>query len=469
MTHPDIACGQVVLHVDVVRRASSSAPAEVLRAAVEAWLNKLTRIPAQSGPLAIPIDDPLLFENTESVFLEVHAPCPTSSLLPPGPPKAFYLPWEVSWRVQVFHLHTTGPEDLEDDDDDGEGGPSFRQWDLPSSDFHGLWESLHFDSIIKSRLLCYADSALLFGEKGVDAHLVAFGRVVLLHGPPGTGKTSLCKALAQKLAMRWVQRPGGTSAVLVDVNAHSLFSRWFSESGKLVAKMFGRVREALEEEGSLVCVLVDEVESLAAARTAAGSGGEPGDAVRAVNALLTQLDQLRQYPNCLVLTTSNISGAIDVAFIDRADIKAYIGPPTVRARFEMLKDSLGELIRVGIVGATSPLCSFAEAEMAAQAQQTQDNGRRQSAAGMQVEGQGDSCTGDEPPCERGLLGAQVLQIAEAAQGLSGRALRKLPFLAHAGGGFVPGEPCPAHVFMAAMAAALNAEKEDRVALEGNGK
>ncbi len=43
-----------------------------------------------------------------------------------------------------------------------------------------------------------------------------------------------------------------------------------------------------------------------------------------------QLDALKAYPNVLMLTTSNISGAIDLAFVDRADIKAYVGPPALQ-------------------------------------------------------------------------------------------------------------------------------------------
>jgi SpoVK/Ycf46/Vps4 family AAA+-type ATPase len=63
------------------------------------------------------------------------------------------------------------------------------------------------------------------------------------------------------------------------------------------------------------------------------SGSEPADAIRAVNALLTRLDQLRASPNVMVLTTSNITEAIDLAFVDRADIKAYIGNPNLQARW----------------------------------------------------------------------------------------------------------------------------------------
>ena len=85
----------------------------------------------------------------------------------------------------------------------------------------------------------------------------------------------------------------------------SLFSRWFSESGKLVQQLFGRIEEIAADAKTLCVVLIDEVESLSAARNASGS--EPSDALRVVNAMLTQLDQLKRLPNVLMLTTSNIT------------------------------------------------------------------------------------------------------------------------------------------------------------------
>ena len=45
-------------------------------------------------------------------------------------------------------------------------------------------------------------------------------------------------------------------ARLLEINSHSLFSKWFSESGKLVQRLFHGITELVEEEDSFVVVLI---------------------------------------------------------------------------------------------------------------------------------------------------------------------------------------------------------------------
>jgi AAA+ superfamily predicted ATPase len=70
-------------------------------------------------------------------------------------------------------------------------------------------------------------------------------------------------------------------------------------------------------------------ESLTSARKNYMSGLECRDAVRVVNALLTEIDKIKQHSNVLILTTSNITGSI----ADIAEIKKYSasGLPTQAA------------------------------------------------------------------------------------------------------------------------------------------
>lgn len=55
---------------------------------------------------------------------------------------------------------------------------------------------------------------------------------------------------------------------------------------------------------------------------------------------------LLRYPNVMILTTSNVTGAIDLAFVDRADIKQYIGLPLPKAIFKIYHSCINELMRV---------------------------------------------------------------------------------------------------------------------------
>lgn len=332
--------------------------------------------------------------------------------------------------IHVFQLHDDGPatEELEEDI------AAANHWLLPSDDFHGIWESLIFDSDVKAQLINYAMTTLLFSDRGVNSNIISWNRVILLHGPPGTGKTSLCKALAQKLSIRLSDRY--SYGQLIEINSHSLFSKWFSESGKLVMKMFQKIQELIDDKDALVCVLIDEVESLTAARKSAMQGQEPSDAIRVVNALLTQIDHIKRYPNVIILTTSNVTGAIDLAFVDRADIKQYIGPPSVNAIFSIYHSCIAELMRAGIISPVQQILGIRDLEVLRFVHNDATN-----------------------------LSLELLEIARKSHGLSGRTLRKIPFLAHARHVQTPAVALAA--FLSALSWTVDKQFEDRENLKND--
>ncbi|KAK2974646.1 hypothetical protein RJ640_030254, partial [Escallonia rubra] len=101
----------------------------------------------------------------------------------------------------------------------------------------------------------------------------------------------------------------------------------------------------------------------------------------------------------------------DLAFVDRADIKAYVGPPTLQARYEILRSCMQELVRTGILSKS----------------QDGDNVILPNYASLKEK----LSTAVTPEFKTSLsLSKQLLEAAEACEGLSGRSLRKLPFLAH---------------------------------------
>ncbi len=215
--------------------------------------------------------------------------------------------WQSQLCIHAFRLSDQGPES---DFLDGEEELSAaEQWELPNSLLTGLWDSIVVDSVIKNRLLSYCSSSIQFSDARIDSNIISWNRMVLLHGPPGTGKTTICKALAQKMFIRNSDRYN--SGILLEVNSHSLFSKWFSESGKLVMKLFAHIGEIADDEECLVIVLIDEIESITSARSSASKSNEPGDAVRVVNAVLTSLDALKRRPNVLLLSTSNMVDTVD--------------------------------------------------------------------------------------------------------------------------------------------------------------
>ncbi|WP_404335990.1 CDC48 family AAA ATPase [Sphingomonas sp. MMS12-HWE2-04] len=153
----------------------------------------------------------------------------------------------------------------------------------------------------------------LFQRLGVDPP-----KGVLLHGPPGTGKTRLARAVANE-----------SDATFHLINGPEIMGSAYGESESRLRQVF---EEAAKSAPSIV--FIDEIDSIAPKRGQVSGEAEK----RLVAQLLTLMDGLEARANVVVIAATNRPDAIDEALRrpGRFDREIVVGVPDERGRREIL-------------------------------------------------------------------------------------------------------------------------------------
>ena len=142
---------------------------------------------------------------------------------------------------------------------------------------------------------------------------------VLLHGPPGCGKTLLAKAVASE-----------SGAHFITINGPEVMSKFYGESEERLRQIF---REAEENAPSII--FIDEIDAIAPKREEVTGEVER----RVVAQLLALMDGLKGRGQVIVIGATNRPGALDPALRrpGRFDREISIGMPDKRGRKEILQ------------------------------------------------------------------------------------------------------------------------------------
>ncbi len=143
---------------------------------------------------------------------------------------------------------------------------------------------------------------------------------VLLHGPPGCGKTLIARAVAQE-----------TSAHFSHVNGPEVIDKWYGSSEAQLRNIFEDARRRAP-----AIIFIDEIDAIAPKREE--MSGDRQVERRVVAQLLALMDGLEARGDVVVIAATNIPNTLDPALRrpGRFDREIAIGVPDKKGRGEVL-------------------------------------------------------------------------------------------------------------------------------------
>jgi transitional endoplasmic reticulum ATPase len=144
---------------------------------------------------------------------------------------------------------------------------------------------------------------------------------IMLHGPPGSGKTLLAKAVAHESGVNFIS-----------VKGPELMSKFVGESEKGVRETFKRAKQTAP------CIIFfDEIDALAPRRGTGITDSHVSE--RVISQLLTEMDGLEELRGVVTLAATNRIDLIDPALVraGRFDQILHVPPPDQEARLEIFK------------------------------------------------------------------------------------------------------------------------------------
>jgi proteasome regulatory subunit len=150
----------------------------------------------------------------------------------------------------------------------------------------------------------------------------------LLHGPPGTGKTMLAKAVANE-----------TDATFIKMAGSELVQKFIGEGAKLVRDLF---EVANEHEPSII--FIDEIDAIASKRTESKTSGD-AEVQRTMMQLLSEMDGFEERGEVRIIAATNRFDMLDRAILrpGRFDRLIEVPKPDQEGREHILEIHTGDM------------------------------------------------------------------------------------------------------------------------------